>query len=104
MNLTEYQQAVTRTMGNLPTEQALANWGLGLAGETGEVIEHIKKHVFHGKPLYLPDVMKELGDVAWYLAAICNQLNIRLEDVLKANVEKLEKRYPDGFKSHQSKP
>ena len=42
---------------------------------------------------------KELGDVAWYLAEAATALDISLEDIFKANIDKLKMRYPDGFET-----
>jgi len=75
---------------------------LGLAGEAGEVADIIKKGVFHQHGIDREKLIKELGDVAWYLAAICTKFNIALEDVLIVNLDKLNKRYPDGYSSEQS--
>lgn len=97
MTPTKYQAAVDRTMNNLPREDALVNWALGLSGETGEVIEHIKKFAYHGKPLDMDAVEKELGDVLWYVAAMANTLGLSLDEIMQKNVDKLRERYPDGF-------
>lgn len=71
---------------------------LGLCGETGEVSDHIKKHVFQGHELNKDKLVNELGDVCWYIAILAKSLNVDLETVMEKNVEKLKKRYPDGFK------
>lgn len=70
---------------------------LGLAGEAGEVADLLKKHVHHHKPLDRGALVKELGDVLWYLAFLCEANGITLEEVASANAEKLRARYPDGF-------
>jgi len=72
--------------------------GLRVAGEVGEVIKPNQKHVFHGKTLDIAHLEKEVGDVLWYLSALCNELDIDMETVLDKNTEKLRARYPDGFK------
>lgn len=92
-----FQTKVSRTMGQLKGDTALCNWALGLAGESGEAVELIKKHCFHGKPLDLEELTKELGDVLWYVAALCNTLGLSLSGVMTANIKKLEQRYPEGF-------
>jgi NTP pyrophosphatase (non-canonical NTP hydrolase) len=93
-----YQSEVVRTMGQLTGKEALCNWALGLAGETGEIIEHVKKHVFHGRTLDKEYLEKEIGDALWYLTAMVNDLDLRLDKVMAANIAKLRERYPDGFK------
>lgn len=71
----------------------------GLASESGESADLIKKLKYHGKD-YTPEIrehlIKELGDIAWYWTQACIALEIDPEDVLVRNVEKLEKRYPGG--------
>ncbi len=94
----EYQLEVVRTMDpEMVFREALCNWGLGIGGEAGEVIEHIKKFVYHGKPLDKDAVAKEIGDVLWYLGALCNTLGLHLDQVMSLNVAKLRNRYPNGF-------
>lgn len=95
-----YQEAAQRSAeksGNI------AVLGLGLAGEAGEVAEHIKKHVGHGHELDRDKIVKELGDVLWYVAVTAKRVGASLNEVARVNVEKLLKRYPDGFSSNASK-
>lgn len=89
----EYQDSASRTAK--PSE--LQNWGLGLAGETGEVVELIKKAQYHGVKLNKDDLSKELGDVLWYISAIATESGLNLSDIANSNIEKLKKRYPHGF-------
>ena len=98
MNLSEYQTEASRTMNRIAITDELANHGLGLAGEAGEVIEHIKKHCYHGKPLDADSLFEELGDVLWYLAAIATTAGLSLDQIGDHNIQKLKKRYPDGFR------
>lgn len=99
MTLQEYQSLALRTIGNCD----LTVCALGLSGESGEVADHIKKVVGHGHDLDKAKVKKELGDVLWYVAAGAELIGETLEDVAKANIEKLKKRYPDGFDPERSK-
>ena len=80
----------------------LLNGALGLTGEAGEVSDMIKKHIFHGHDLNRGELVKEIGDCAWYLALLCHAIDISLDEVLIANVEKLRNRYPEGFSSEAS--
>jgi len=80
----------------------LLNGALGLTGESGEVADTIKKHIFHGHDLKKDDLTKELGDVCWYLALLCNAIDISLEEVMSRNIEKLKRRYPEGFSESAS--
>ena len=104
MELDEYQQLAARTLGGDRThEQQLANAALGLTGEAGEVAEVIKKHLFHATPLDRDAIKKELGDCLWYIAAFGTVLGLSLDDIAKENVEKLRRRYPDGFDTERSR-
>ncbi|MBU8576393.1 nucleoside triphosphate pyrophosphohydrolase family protein [Bacillus pumilus] len=110
MNIEKFQELSKRTMPNqVPTslsggnvEQLLAtssltNYALGLSGEAGEVVDLIKKHVFHGHSLDKDKIVKELGDVMHYVAGIATLLEIELPEVLEGNIDKLKKRFPEGF-------
>lgn len=113
MTFDEYQKASARTLKtrrvtieghDIPTEEgadlstgALVLGALGLAGEAGEAIEHVKKHVFHGRALDREALAKEIGDVLWYLAALATGADLNLGQCAALNVEKLARRYPDGF-------
>ena len=77
----------------------LTTAGVGLAAESGEFLEIVKKMVFQGKPWNDDNrehLIIELGDVMWYVAQACMALDIPFDDVIIRNVEKLEKRYPGG--------
>ena len=80
----------------------LLNGALGLTGESGEVADIIKKHIFHGHPLDTNSLYKELGDVCWYIALLCHALKIDMSDILTWNISKLKKRYPQGFSNEAS--
>ena len=79
--------------------ERLTTAGVGLAAESGEFLEIVKKMVFQGKP-WNDDNRKhliiELGDVMWYVAQACMALDISFEEVIEGNIKKLEKRYPGG--------
>jgi NTP pyrophosphatase (non-canonical NTP hydrolase) len=79
------------------TKDKLCIGCLGLAGEVGEAVELIKKHLYHGKPLDRAKVVKELGDVAWYLMFLADAVGSSLEEVALTNNAKLRERYPNGF-------
>lgn len=98
-NFADYQRAAERTMTLDPERfgHLVAVFALGLAGESGEVIELVKKHIGHGQDLDRLKLRKELGDVLWYLAALCSLCSLDLGDVAAGNIEKLKARYPDGF-------
>jgi NTP pyrophosphatase (non-canonical NTP hydrolase) len=112
MDIKNYQKLAATTLKNsneslTATEIALIANCLGLAGESGELIDYIKKVVWHrhGKidsQESLDFIKKELGDVLWYVAAICTTANIDLEEVADANIAKLKLRYPEGFTTEAS--
>ena len=101
--LTEHAYAteVLRTYDGTE-EQKLCLGVLGLAGETGEVVDLLKKHLFQGHPLNRDTLLEELGDVLWYAVLICTALGCSLQEVMQRNVAKLRERYPDGFAVERS--
>ncbi|NDI35587.1 nucleoside triphosphate pyrophosphohydrolase family protein [Chengkuizengella sediminis] len=102
MDFNEYQMKAMRTAAGSDSEKLLLNTALGLCGESGEVADHLKKHIFQGHELDRKKLEKELGDVLWYLAAGAEALGISLEEIAKGNITKLEKRYPNGFECEKS--
>lgn len=101
--LDEYQKDAMRTAdASFTDEQRLTEAGLGVAGEAGEFADLIKKLLFHGHPLDKDKAIKELGDVMWYLAQAATGLHTSLSHIATVNIEKLQKRYPDGFTSERS--
>ncbi len=98
MTINEYQQLAMRTLNpQLSKKDVLINGVMGLCGESGEAIDIVKKHLAQGHALNREALIKELGDIAWYLAETAYALNVPLEDVLAQNIEKLRRRYPQGF-------
>ena len=99
----EYQKKAMTTLNPaLSKQDVLLNGVMGLCGEAGECIDLVKKHLHQGHPLDREKLSKELGDVAWYLAETAWALDISLEDILRGNLEKLQKRYPQGFDAEKS--
>lgn len=104
MDFATYQELAARTLGRDRThEQQLANAALGLTGEAGETAELIKKHLFHATPLDRDAMVKELGDCLWYIAAFATVLDIPMTEIADKNIEKLRKRYPEGFDPERSR-
>lgn len=81
--------------GDTKDEKSLSIMSLGLAGESGEVLEHIKKLIRDGN-LNRDALKKELGDVAYYWARICRYFDFQPSEIINANVEKLESRKARG--------
>ena len=97
-DLDVFQEEALRSMRNdLPYEAICSNMCMGLAGETGETVYIFKKHIYQGKDLDINDVIEEIGDILWYIANLCNVNKITMKECMESNVEKLRKRYPNGF-------
>lgn len=103
MDLNEYQaQAGKTTPKDMSDIEMLTNAVLGLAGETGELIEHVKKHVYQGHDLSKTEIATELGDVLWYVAYVASSVGLSLDSVAEKNIEKLRKRYGEAFDASKS--
>ena len=103
MTANEYQKLAMRTLNPaLDKRDVLINGVMGLCGEAGEAIDIVKKHLAQGHALDREALIKELGDVAWYLAETAYALDVPLDDVLERNIDKLRTRYPGGFGAERS--
>lgn len=117
ITFTEYQHEAERTSRHpgvayepLGVAQAVTygakdrmlNGLLGLAGESGEFLDLIKKHLYQGHPLDRDKARGELGDILWYLAEVASALDMDLGAVARENIDKLRVRYPDGFSEQRS--
>lgn len=100
----DYQRAALRTaqVTTMTDEDLILNGVMGLSGEAGECIDLVKKVRFQGHALDRDKFLLELGDVAWYLAVAAHGAGFRLSEVFEANIDKLKKRYPDGFDKARS--
>jgi NTP pyrophosphatase (non-canonical NTP hydrolase)/adenylate kinase family enzyme len=98
--LDRYQKEVTKTFkehGPLDAYQVrMLNWAIGLSGETGEVSEILKHHIFANEKLDKMELAKEIGDVLWYLTAIAETTGINMVDIAELNRSKLNHRYHTG--------
>lgn len=104
MTFDDYQRAAARTMNtDLPPTGRLSMLAMGLAGEAGELIDHLKKALYHGHDLDIGAVAKEAGDCIWYLANLASELGLDLGAIAAGNLDKLARRYPEGFSSEASK-
>ena len=103
MTVNEYQSLALTTLNpQLDKKDMLMNGVMGLCGESGEAIDIVKKWLAQGHELDRDALAKELGDIAWYLAETAAALDIPLEDIFRANIEKLKRRYPEGFSTQRS--
>lgn len=103
MRINEYQEAAMATLNPaLDKKDVLINSVMGLCGESGEAIDIVKKWLMQGHELDKDYLIKELGDVAWYLAEAATALDVPLETVLQGNLDKLRQRFPNGFETEAS--
>ena len=103
VKINEYQESAMTTLNpDLSKRDVLINSVMGLCGEAGEAIDIVKKWMAQGHELDKEHLAKELGDIAWYLAEAATALEIPLEDIMQANLDKLKKRYPEGFETKRS--
>ncbi|WEG73828.1 nucleoside triphosphate pyrophosphohydrolase family protein [Vagococcus intermedius] len=95
MEFNDYQELANRSLNG--DEQVLTKCALGLASETGEVLNLIQKYTFEHSEVSRKELVKEMGDVMWYLSQIAQWANIPFEEVAKSNVELLKNRYPERY-------
>lgn len=91
-------RSLHRTEIQLDTRQAqLLHAAMGLATEAAELLDVVKRQLFYGKPLDGTNLVEEIGDLYWYLAALFDATDIAPEECRARNIAKLRVRYPDGF-------
>jgi NTP pyrophosphatase (non-canonical NTP hydrolase) len=103
MNTTEYMKEVHRTCSIKDQKDLLTLTALGIAGEAGEVVDTVKKVLYHSHELDISALCKEVGDLLWYTVLLCDTVGLTLDDVMQTNVDKLRRRYPDGFDPEKSR-
>jgi len=104
MTVNEYQKNAMASLNReLSQRDILINAVMGLCGESGEAVDLVKKHLFQGHELNRDALKKELGDIAWYLAEAATALDTPLEEIFQGNIDKLKKRYPQGFDPGRSR-
>lgn len=103
MTFQEYQkQALNFLNPEVKQEQLLNLVALGLNGEAGQVADYWKKVKYHNHKMNNDTIIKQLGDVLWYLAISARALGISFNDIAIRNIEKLKTRYPNGWDSNNS--
>jgi NTP pyrophosphatase (non-canonical NTP hydrolase) len=103
MDLKEYQDLCKLTAKKFDTqEKEILTWGLGIAGEAGDVASCIKKTFAHDND-QKAGIRENIGDTMWYIAMICNFFGWNMSEVLNENIEKLKKRFPNGFTTTDAK-
>lgn len=94
LSLIEYQQLAYKNIQEHKSHQEeVMHWAVGLGEEAGETLSVIK-HKYYGGEYDVADLVGELGDTLWHIAALCSTLGISMEDVAKFNLAKLNHRYP----------
>src|SRR5687768_18603324 len=97
MTLDEYQKAATRTLSaRLSDKEKLLDAAAGIAEEAGEVLAHIRKHLYQGRGLDRERLSEELGDVLWCIAAVATMCDLELSAVARQNQQKLAARPPSS--------
>jgi NTP pyrophosphatase (non-canonical NTP hydrolase) len=100
---TTYRNQVLELWGCTNTEKdTMISSAMGLAGESGEYVDLLKKHLFHQHPLDKEKVKSELGDIRYYLEVAANVHGLDMGEIERANIEKLQKRYGKKFSSEAS--
>lgn len=99
MTFDDFQRASSRTSQTGPTRERLLIRALGLSGEAAEVGQILKKWARQGPeaPLDVEALADELSDLLWYIADLSSLCGLRLEEVAAHNIDKLRRRYPEGF-------
>ena len=80
----------------------LLHSALGQVTESAEFLESVVKTLLDDKPLDKVNLIEELGDEQFYHAVACEALGVSFEEVQAKNIEKLRKRYPEGFSEHSA--
>lgn len=103
MTLNDYQFLAQRTSNKtLSPDDHLMNGMLGLAGETGECCDLVKKCFYQDGRDIRQKLKDELGDCLWYIAEAASAMGWTLEEIAQHNVDKLRRRYPEGFEAERS--
>lgn len=101
LNFDEYQKLATKTAGSHRGERKQYAT-LGIASEAGEIAEIVKHVLYHGHAYDEKHLVEELGDLLWYIAVLANEFELSLSLIAEKNLEKLAKRYPNGFSEERS--
>lgn len=103
--MNQYQKDTARTLNpNMAEKDLVTMLGWGIHDEAGEVVDILKKRLFHEHPkdTLREKVCLEIGDLLWYIVRTASYFDIDMSDILATNIEKLRKRYPEGFDPQRS--
>ena len=107
MTPNEYKELCLRTEKpininiGVPTNRLL-HAAMGMCTESGEFTDGIKRNIFYHKPFNVVNLIEELGDILWYVSIAIDALGTSFEEVMQANISKLQKRYPEGFSDEKA--
>lgn len=96
-NVARLQNTNAEVSHRLAAEKSALLGSIGVAKEAGELLDILYRYTVYGKPLDVAHVREELGDTLFYITQIANSMGLTLDECMRANIEKLEKRYPGGF-------
>ena len=97
MTLDDYQKAAARTLNpRLTDQEKLLDAAAGIAEEAGEVLAHVRKHLYQARTLDRERLIEELGDVLWCVAAVATIAGVDLSTVAERNQSKLAARHPSS--------
>ena len=97
MEFKDYQNKIYRAIPDHESQKdEILHWAVGLSEECGEVMSVLKHHYYGGEDFNREELVKEIGDVLWYTAALCTAAGVNMDSIAKLNVEKLLHRFPDA--------
>ncbi len=96
-------QSVQNRLGVITMDGAqLLHAAIGLATESGEILDVFKKSIFYGKDIDVTNLKEEIGDIFWYVSRMCEVLDISFEEVMRTNIAKLKARYGEKFSEEKA--
>jgi NTP pyrophosphatase (non-canonical NTP hydrolase) len=105
MKPADYMNAVMRTENSeikQDIDSRITHGIMGIASEGGELLDTLKASMFYGKKLDEVNIKEELGDLMWFTAITLKAMGSSFEEIMDININKLKKRYPDGFSEHDA--
>lgn len=96
------RSCIARKIIDLQNNTRILHASIGISGEAGEIASQIQKWLYYGKELDTVNLLEEIGDSLWYIAEMCEALGTTMEEVMKRNIEKLQKRYPEKYTDHHA--
>ncbi len=97
MDIQTYLKESERTLVQKGKDMNLLHAAIGIATESGELLDAFKKKLFYGKELDVTNVKEEVGDLMWYIAILLRELDLDFHQLLQLNIDKLRARYPEKF-------